>query len=136
MPSKRLPLSQEALLRDIALEHFGPEGLLQLVVELWSGFEFSQSRGRELTVNHCHEPLKLIPDSPRDRVRQSSEQPNGAKASGGPSMTLILAPNDPDRFLTKFFTNVFCQSLFESILLTRPASSYLYRCKASSFTVS
>ena len=36
MPSTRLSLLQESLLWDIALEHFGAEGLLQVIVELWS----------------------------------------------------------------------------------------------------
>lgn len=42
MPSKRLSLSQEALLWDIALKHFGPAQLLQLVVELWGAMEFPE----------------------------------------------------------------------------------------------
>ncbi|OII56783.1 hypothetical protein BIW19_04160 [Pseudomonas putida] len=42
MPSKRLSLSQESLLWDIALRHFGPEQLLQIVVEIWGALEFPQ----------------------------------------------------------------------------------------------
>jgi len=36
MPNTRLSLIQESLLWEIAFEHFGAEGLLQVVVELWS----------------------------------------------------------------------------------------------------
>lgn len=39
MPSKRLSLGQERLLWEIALEHFGSELLLQIVVELWGTFD-------------------------------------------------------------------------------------------------
>lgn len=42
MPRKRLTLGQEGQLWEIALNHFGPEHLLQLVVELWGTFEFPQ----------------------------------------------------------------------------------------------
>lgn len=39
MPSKRLFLEQERQLWKIPLEHFGPELLLQIVVELWGTFD-------------------------------------------------------------------------------------------------
>lgn len=42
MPSKRLSLSQEALLWDIALKHFGPAQLLQIVVDLWGALEYPE----------------------------------------------------------------------------------------------
>lgn len=40
--------------------------------------DFSQSLVRELTVNYCHDPLRLTSDFPGDRVCQSSEQSYGA----------------------------------------------------------
>lgn len=48
MPSKRLSLEQERLLWEIALEHFGPELLLQIVVELWGTFDYPE----HATVDH------------------------------------------------------------------------------------
>ncbi|QDR68452.1 hypothetical protein FPB55_12760 [Pseudomonas sp. BJP69] len=42
MPRNRLTLAQEGLLWEIALNHFGPEQLLQIVVELWGALEFPQ----------------------------------------------------------------------------------------------
>ncbi|POF88361.1 hypothetical protein [Pseudomonas putida] len=42
MPRNRLTLAQERLLWEIALNHFGPEQLLQIVVELWDALEFPQ----------------------------------------------------------------------------------------------
>lgn len=42
MPRNRLTLAQEGLLWEIALNHFGPEQLLQIVVELWGTLEFPQ----------------------------------------------------------------------------------------------
>ena len=42
MPRKRLTLSQEALLWDIALSHCGPEQLLHIVVDLWGAMEYPQ----------------------------------------------------------------------------------------------
>ncbi|MFK4231646.1 hypothetical protein [Pseudomonas guariconensis] len=42
MPRNRLTLAQEGLLWEIALNHFGPEQLLQIVVELWDALEFPQ----------------------------------------------------------------------------------------------
>ncbi|EPJ8755483.1 hypothetical protein SBH91_002590 [Pseudomonas putida] len=42
MPSKRLSLSQEALLWDMALKHFGPAQLLQIVVDLWGVLEYPE----------------------------------------------------------------------------------------------
>jgi hypothetical protein len=37
MTRGRLDISQEALVWEMALEHFGSDGLLQLVVEMWGG---------------------------------------------------------------------------------------------------
>ncbi|EOV0931919.1 hypothetical protein ACOLSI_000260 [Pseudomonas aeruginosa] len=48
MPSKRLSLSQEGLLWELALQHYGPEQLLQIVVQMWASFEFPQ----RTTVDH------------------------------------------------------------------------------------
>ncbi|ANI32604.1 hypothetical protein AA098_03435 [Pseudomonas sp. JY-Q] len=42
MPRNRLTLAREGLLWEIALNHFGPGQLLQIVVELWDALEFPQ----------------------------------------------------------------------------------------------
>ena len=42
MPRNRLTLAQEGLLWEIALNHYGPEQLVQIVVELWDTIEFPQ----------------------------------------------------------------------------------------------
>lgn len=42
MPRNRLTLTQEGQLWEIAFNHFGPEQLLQIVVELWGALEFPQ----------------------------------------------------------------------------------------------
>lgn len=42
MPKKRLSLSQECELWELALQHFGPHQLLQIVIELWGTLEFPQ----------------------------------------------------------------------------------------------
>ncbi|AQW70401.1 hypothetical protein [Pseudomonas parafulva] len=62
MPSKRLSLGQEPLLWEIALEHYGPELLLEFVVELWGTFDYPE----HATVDHLstatlgHQVLNLL----------------------------------------------------------------------------
>lgn len=62
MPSKRLSLAQERLLWEIALEHFGPELLLEIVVELWGIFDYPE----HATVDHLstatlgHQVLNIL----------------------------------------------------------------------------
>lgn len=62
MPSKRLSLEQERQLWEIALEHFGPELLLQIIVELWGTFDYPE----HATVDHLstdtlgHQVLNIL----------------------------------------------------------------------------
>ncbi|KEZ64742.1 hypothetical protein AAY86_10425 [Pseudomonas amygdali pv. tabaci str. ATCC 11528] len=70
MSSKRLTLAQEGLVWEIAMEHFGFERLLQIVVELWGAFEFPE----HVTVDHlCTDTLSCqvlnILKITQDRVR-------------------------------------------------------------------
>ncbi len=48
MPSKRLSLSQEGQLWELALQHYGPEQLLQIAIELWANLDFP----KRTTVDH------------------------------------------------------------------------------------